>query len=325
MSALRVPLALDQTGRLTAPKDAARGASYSCPACGRAVVAKRGRYRVHHFAHAADTNCSIETIEHKAAKLLIVQAIVDSKVGRGPRPVLVRTCPTCGRDHRQPIPDGVVDAREEYVLENGLRVDVALMGNDAPRVAVEICATHPVDAAKAEAIGILWFELTASDVLNNPYEWRPVQYRLKPFACLGCRERAEARRARIKQHRERCDELASKLGIGLPNAPYICAPHFCYGCGTPMLVFAWPGSAHGLEIFPPPARGRPRSLVLCTSRTKQKRGWLNVCLFCERVQGNYYLHRRPGGPFVGLLEFWNSARHLDQLDRSAVNCIELQR
>lgn len=90
MTDLLVPLAVDPSGRLVRPAAATRGQTYSCPSCGQPIIAKLGDRRVRHFAHAAGSNCSLETLLHKTAKRLVVQAIADALGDRGPRPVIVR-------------------------------------------------------------------------------------------------------------------------------------------------------------------------------------------------------------------------------------------
>lgn len=63
---------------------AQRGPEYRCPKCGGAVILKKGRKVIDHFAHMPPTDCSWsagETRAHLEAKLLVAKAIA----GRGLR------------------------------------------------------------------------------------------------------------------------------------------------------------------------------------------------------------------------------------------------
>jgi competence protein CoiA len=57
--------------------DAERGGSFVCPGCRSAVILKRGRVKIAHFAHMAPVSCSYaagETAVHMAAKAAICAA-----------------------------------------------------------------------------------------------------------------------------------------------------------------------------------------------------------------------------------------------------------
>lgn len=213
----------------------------------------------------------------------------------------------------------MTSAREEYILKNGLRVDVALMQDDAPRAAVEIYVTHAVDAAKGDLLSLPWFELIANDVLNAPLEWRPVQDRLKPFSCQACMVRDAERDKQIAQHRSRCAAIAARDEGFLPDAPYVYAPYACSRCCAGMLVFAWPGSA---QLAPPPESvRRPRSVQLRFSKTAGVKYWANICLSCNAFQGKHFLHFEEDGPFFGLPSRWNARGHLDRLHTVALTSL----
>jgi hypothetical protein len=152
VTVLLVPLALDVSGRLVSPAEARREHTDACPSCGQTIVSKLGERGVRHFAHAAHSRCSLETVLHRTAKLLVVQTIADWRADPGTRPIIIRRCPKCTHERPQRLPDHVTEGLGEYTLANGLRVDVALMRGGTPSAAVEICVTHAVDAAKSDLL-----------------------------------------------------------------------------------------------------------------------------------------------------------------------------
>src|SRR5689334_19227719 len=91
----RVPAALDAAGALTTPNRAIQGKEYTCPACGDSLVFRVGTIRTPHFAHRPASHCSVETVTHQIAKLLVQQAMQDWHAGRAPAPQLVRCCSVC--------------------------------------------------------------------------------------------------------------------------------------------------------------------------------------------------------------------------------------
>lgn len=52
--------------------------TYRCIQCGRPMIAKLGKIKEHHFAHASDTACDGETYLHKLAKIKIKKAFYES-------------------------------------------------------------------------------------------------------------------------------------------------------------------------------------------------------------------------------------------------------
>ena len=132
-----------------------------CPACDAPLVAKKGELKLHHFAHAKDTECasSVETALHLAAKEIlerrkqIVLPAVEAKL--------------YSTRH-----SSVLAPEQAYVLD---RVQLERrVGSVVPdvfayvrgrAVAVEIRVTHAVDLAKAarfRAIGLSAVEIDLS-------------------------------------------------------------------------------------------------------------------------------------------------------------------
>lgn len=73
-SALRLPYGI-LDGALIHVSQVSSGLACGCrcPACDAALVAKKGQLKLHHFAHAKDTDCasSVETALHLAAKAIL--------------------------------------------------------------------------------------------------------------------------------------------------------------------------------------------------------------------------------------------------------------
>lgn len=118
-----------------------------------------------------------------------------------------RECHRCGDTWTKPL-GNVTHGVEEYTLENGRRVDVALFLESNFRAAVEIRATHAVDAAKAASLKhIRWVELDAEQVVEDPLRWRPTRRRRKEL-CPGCEQ---TRRGVL----DACREVGAPLWVAL--------------------------------------------------------------------------------------------------------------
>jgi hypothetical protein len=69
-----------------------------CPACGGAMVARKGRVKRHHFAHAIATACHGETVLHEVGKRLLHDRIARHLRRGRPLPIGWRcdVCRACG-------------------------------------------------------------------------------------------------------------------------------------------------------------------------------------------------------------------------------------
>lgn len=210
---LSVPWALDTNGQLVTPAEVSSSEGLRCPnpACGSRLALRAGSIRVRHFAHLDEGRCSLESVEHWAAKYLLAKVVLASLSEPNRRPVIHRRCPECGKVVLQPLPESVQDARVEGAVE-GFRVDVLLLdGAQRPLCAVEVLHTHAVTVEKGEGLSIPWIELAAADVLASPLRWVPHKEGLKPFRCdhagteyLRRKEREETRK------REAAEEAARR-------------------------------------------------------------------------------------------------------------------
>lgn len=294
MPTLRVPIACDGHNNLVRPSNAEHGRRYVCPACREAVIVKKGKIKIHHFAHHVTDTCSEESILHKTAKLVVQQTIADWKSGIGPAPTLRRECTICYETGEQPLPDTIETAVLETRLYDGSIVDIALCARQEPKAAIEIKVTNAVDETKGERLSIPFIELDGFSVIENPHTWTPLQDHFKPFICVTCRER-------LKPFRTKAKRIAAEIGIDLPTSYYRYSPWPCYKCRREILVFTWPG--HELHALDPPQKFPiPKTLQYRSSRTTGLIYWVNTCPYCTASQGDFFLHARPNGPFFGGLD-----------------------
>ena len=158
---LAVPAAFDTQGELCLPEDALKQASYHCPDCRGAVRLRRGTKRRPHFYHLVHSTCTGETALHLAAKRLLCTAI-NRRV-----PLAFDTPRPCGHRVQQPLPDGIVRAEEEAVVDP-FRLDVGLFGAmETLLAAVEIVVSHPVTDEKAQELSVPWVEVEAIAVVDT--------------------------------------------------------------------------------------------------------------------------------------------------------------
>lgn len=194
---LSVPLGLNESGILVKAAHADKLSTYRCPSCesqlilrvGKTVL-KSGKKIVTHFAHQKSSECSQESIEHKTAKKLIVQAISSGY------PIYLMTRCIGGKCRSKNVRievSKVLLRAEEEVSVDQYRVDVLGYDGKGPRVAIEIKHTHKVDDEKGGSLNIPWIELSSEDVLKDPYHWVPLQSSFENTTlCRTCRQFREA-------------------------------------------------------------------------------------------------------------------------------------
>jgi len=113
---------------------------FFCPACRRSVILKKGRVKIPHFAHTADTPCSFtgqgESEEHRLAKMTMYQELLK-------------------------VP-GVSDVRLERVLHE-VRPDVSFLEHGSlVAIEVQISSLSPDDVERRttayakQDIAVLW-------------------------------------------------------------------------------------------------------------------------------------------------------------------------
>lgn len=292
---LRVPLAVDREGRVHSPKNADKSREYFCPACQAPVILRQGQVLRAHFAHTASAICTQETIVHQTAKWLVQRSVSEWKEGRSTAPVLQRRCQICGSMVSQPLPDKVEKAVVEYRLVNGLIADIALFAGEELLAIVEINVTHAVDNMKADRLDRLavpFIELDGQEVIENPAVWKPLTDRFKPITCKDCK-------AIYPEFQRKVREVAQSNGLDLPTNYYRYGLCRCWKCKREIIVFAWPKD--GLfDNAAPNILPRPKTIQYRFSKTVGEKYWVNTCPFCQSIQGDFFLHCEPEGPFFGI-------------------------
>lgn len=261
-------------GRIIPVEDANRDTRYECPACRSPLTLKSGQIRAKHFAHAANSNCSPETVQHKVAKTLLCEAVRAWREDDAPVPQLhrpKRTCWICLDTVPQALPETVLSARQEVPVAGGRVADVGLFGADGLLAVIEVLWSHAVDEDKQsqlEQAGIPWGEVDASDVLKDALHWRLVQDRFRPLReaeCSRCR-------ATIRNARARVEELLERDGVTLPDSRnYRVGVTRCSSCGGDMLFFRWPAGS------PIPPRPKAVHLEMLPFDSPRPTRWANRC------------------------------------------------
>ena len=150
-----------------------------CPGCGDRLVAKKGRVREHHFAHAAGSDCptAVETALHLAAKEILSKRkeIVLPRVGIGFRTYGSRTQIYSDIREGPNSPDRVFAAEERYPLTSvaleqrlgDIIPDVIAYVEDRP-LFIEVRVTHGIDDEKLERIKRLNISTVEIDLSEAP-------------------------------------------------------------------------------------------------------------------------------------------------------------
>jgi hypothetical protein len=299
-SKLRVPFAVDETNKVCSPDLAQRGCAYFCPACSDSLIFKKGPRKVAHFAHKATNTCNQETITHKTAKLLVQKAISEWKSGIISSPTVKRHCDDCGSDILQPLTEKVESSAIECRLSSNCVADVGLMVGGQPVAAIEIRVTHAVDERKASLLPIPFIELDGNEVIAHPTAWNPLVDRFNRPPCLTCARNFEA-------FQKKTAAVAASMGITLPTSYYRYSLYTCWKCRRPIIVFASPP-----QEAVPKNQPSPSTIQYRYSKMAGDKYWANVCIYCDSLQGDNYLHWEPDGPFFCQLDYGPGARQFQE-------------
>ena len=107
-------------------------------------MARKGSLKVHHFAHAAESNCQPETVMHLLGKQLLAER-VETAIREGVPLWLSWACAECRDRHEIDLTLNIAQVAVELAL-GALRPDVALLNSQhEPAVILEVVVTHPPD------------------------------------------------------------------------------------------------------------------------------------------------------------------------------------
>lgn len=216
-------------GRLVHVSEVPRGLACgcACPACGAALLARKGKVRVHHFAHSNSAICqgAAETVLHLLAKELFLELDTFE-------------IPPYHFKKRRMLKTGDEVVHEEQLLKGGtVRIDrVVLEANkgaftpdveiiSGPKtLMVEIAVTHKVDDAKLKRIRrhdvpALEIRLSVDDALLSRDEFRErLQNGLKDKHWLFHPKQRGAERRFLEKYRARVRTRNTQGGYGRRGA-----------------------------------------------------------------------------------------------------------
>lgn len=186
----KVPFAYDINKIEVYPDKAQKGQKYYCPDCDGELVFRSGLIKRPHFAHKYDPKyCDFhycpETENHLRAKWKVRDII-----NKNEKLQITRICSKCENNFSQTIPTDGLRASLEYILNSGLRADVALLDkDDKVKAIIEIKETHGIQEEKKKILKhIPMSEFLAIDVLANDI-WEPIYHNFKPVICKDCKAR----------------------------------------------------------------------------------------------------------------------------------------
>lgn len=236
MAPLLIPFAL-KDGRIVHVDsvDSGRACGCICPACKEMLVARKGRIRVHHFAHDAGAACDGESALHATAKLLLFQRIQDALKAQGAAPDMpvvwqCRICPD-GCEHQGNLLRRTSGAAMEQTIPGAnIRPDILLTNADGiPSAFLEIVHTHAPEEnviryAGNNKIPILEFRIQSADDLARiaGESLQPQTARIPGCPCLICSQCKQRVCKRDKhRHCSHCGQVY-ETGYGPNDGHYFC-------------------------------------------------------------------------------------------------------
>lgn len=307
--------ALDSDGEICSAASSGKEKDYFCPACGESVILRKGKIKIHHFAHRANVEgvCSPETVIHKIAKLLIKQVVQNWINKEAESPEIIRHCSGCHKEIIQRLPGKVTGVELERGLKNGRIADIVLLSGNNIVSAIEIRVTHKVNivesedyeiksnekneiiitkAVKVDNYGIPFIELEGKEVIENSVVWKPLVDKYKLVVCQKCKE------GFIKFF-DVASRIAKRDGILLPKDFYIYGLTTCWKCKREILVFDWEHQ-ESWSKKKPEFEPMPKSIKFRYSNMIDDSYWVNTCPRCHAIQGEYFLKDEVDSPFFGL-------------------------
>lgn len=286
----RVPFGLNALGMPVKAADANKGELYSCPECSSSLVVKDGGKNTKHLSHPSNSQCNPESLIHKTAKKLIIDAIHRNAAGEIDLSI-INQCVVCLNKFSATIGSNVFDDAQEEVSAGAFVVDVVAFSAGQPKLLIEVKHSHAVSDEKGAELPGYWIELCAEDVITAPNKWVPIQQCLRPAACPGCKEI----RLRIKRVAKRwgiADAVYSPLVI--ENKPYVCRLHKCTRCKAEVPVFWWPGAPKpGVHT----EVRRPRTIKPINNAAGTD--LVNSCASCGLTFDNHQIFALDAAPFKG--------------------------
>jgi hypothetical protein len=287
---LRIPFALDESGKFVTAQEVQRGACVRCAACKAALIVRKGKVRSHHFAHASAGTCPLEGdgFAHEAAIIAIVASCERALAGGKFQPIISYDCRSrapgsslaCGQSVELSIASIPFSKVEREYAVRAKRVDVALLTEDGRvALAIEVCDSHEVNREKQDALaGIPLLELDAMKIISSHLDWTAKHHQdVDAFGACPCsrprpyderRRRAETLRGRAQAQGARNirplyalwnePDAARAFRVVVPTCPETRTSDVgvpCYGCKYKRERY------QRLESHPSP--GEPWAYVAC--------------------------------------------------------------
>lgn len=225
-------------GRLVHVSDVRNGSDCGClcPACKSPLIARQGKHRVWHFAHASKVNCESagETALHLAAKqalkdlkgkILIPEEIIRKAGWPAPNELANGPIAKLNELMTHSFPERIASESNVRIepqdwVHQGFRPDAVLELNGV-QLFIEIRVTHEVDQPKRErmrrmGIGAIEIDLSDADRHVSPNELtRPIKLQApRKWLVTG---RTETRERWEKEFTKRLRAEASRLNDMVPR------------------------------------------------------------------------------------------------------------
>lgn len=192
-ASLKVPYAIDRmSGSIVKAGTASRSREYHCLDCQSRLVLKEGQERQKHFSHppTSNTGCAGESLNHKAAKLLLAQQLKRDLENNG-KVHFQQHCPGIEGECKAGslIPDTrTIACWSDVKLEVAyldFRLDVAIVNGPEVIFGFEVFHRHQVPEHKSTKLKIRWMELIADDILA--FKPRvPYRHEVSKRLCQDC-------------------------------------------------------------------------------------------------------------------------------------------
>ena len=268
----RVPYGKAEDGALVLPEDADKTKTYVCPECDSPLILKKGAIKRAHFAHRSTQECNGETVLHRIGKVLL-KCVVESAMNQDADIKIHCRCAECYEEYEMPVPiEKVTGVSLEHRVDSGRVVDVMLLDGEKEVCGLEVHVTHRVSAQKSEDLSMPWLELEASDILEDPMNWRPIAHGLRVSTCEECRTEHQLKRWYLQQ-------LTREVGTKW-SKDYRVAPGLCWLCKEQTLVFDWTSRTK-------PPRPMPRTVRHRATRKNSEKEWYNTCHACGVTIATY--------------------------------------
>lgn len=245
------------------------------------------------FAHHGETTCTGESVAHETAKLLIVKVICEQvdRPDTAERISLACECDCCKKAFTKVLPYSTFTSAADEVQVGRYRCDVVAFNENSQVLGIEVVSSNAVHDQKAQELPLPWIELRATDVLEAPYKWSPVNSRLKPALCKGCKARLDRLRKVASKWGQPLTEFAGYMDP--TRAIYLAAVRQCWSCQEEMVSYWWPGVPF-CKVKPP--EPRPQTIQYRWSATHKDRYWANCCPSCGKIDEDNFLFLGLDGP-----------------------------